>query len=79
MKTCKEISEILCQDQELSLLKRTELKMHLLMCGNCSAYAAHLKMMRDGFRKLFSKLTELDKSKVKDLEAQVIEKINKKN
>ena len=79
MKTCKEISEILCQDQELSLLKRTELKMHLLMCANCSAYAAHLKMMRDGFRKLFSKLTETDKTKVKELEAQVIAKINKRN
>lgn len=79
MKTCKEISEILCQDQELSLLKRTELKMHLLMCANCSVYATHLKMMREGFRKLFSKLTEINKSKVKEFEAQVIEKINNKS
>ncbi len=79
MKTCKEISQILCQDQELSLLKRTELKMHLLMCTNCSAYAAHLKMMKDGFRKLFSKLTDVDESKVKELEAQIIEKVVKKN
>ena len=77
MKTCKEISKILSQNQELSFLKKVELKIHLLMCENCSIYATHLKMIKSEFQKLFAKLTEVDKSKVKELEAQIIKKITK--
>ncbi len=80
MKTCKEVSELLSRDEELSLFVRAELKMHVMMCKHCFRYAEHLKMMKAGFRNLFSKITTVDNSKVKEMENKIIKKItNKKN
>lgn len=79
MKTCKEISHILSRDEEISFVSRMELKMHLLMCKGCSSYATHLKMMKDGFQKLFAHLTKVDSDKIKKLEDEIISKVvNKK-
>lgn len=79
MKTCKEISHILSHSEEISLMNKMELKLHLLMCKGCSTYAAHLKMMKEGFQKLFSHLTNVDVDQVKKLENEIINKIvNKK-
>jgi len=78
MKTCKEISHILSRDEEISLISRMELKMHLLMCKGCSAYATHLKMMIEGFQKLFTHLTQVDQKQVKKLEDEIISKLVKK-
>lgn len=51
--------------------------MHLMMCKHCSAYANHLQMMTEGFKRLFKKLTRVDTSEVKQLEETVLEKLKK--
>jgi hypothetical protein len=78
MKSCKEISKLLSEDQELPFLQKVELKMHLLICKNCSTYAIQLKMLKEGFHKLYLKLTEVENSKVKELEKNVLDKLKNK-
>ena len=71
MLPCKDIVRILSTEEDTSLMVTAEIKMHLLMCKHCSAYNKHLQMMKNGFRKLFSKLTT-----VENLENQIIKKIS---
>lgn len=81
MLPCKDIVRILSsQDSsadELSWMKRAELRMHLLMCKHCSRYASQLKMMKHGFKKLFSRITQVDQGNIKRLEDDIIEKLPK--
>ncbi len=73
MLSCREIVRLMSSHEELSWTRRAELRMHLMMCKHCSAYAKHLKMMRDGFKKLFSKKTQVPSSEVEALERHIIE------
>lgn len=75
MLPCKEVVRILSSHEDLSWRKRAELRMHLLMCKRCSRYAAHLKIMRQGFRKLFARLTAVDRDQVTHLEDEVLKKL----
>ncbi len=77
MLSCKEIAKILSSGEELSWMKRAELRMHLMMCKLCSLYAQELKMMRNGFKKLFSQLTDVPENDLKRIEDEIVEKIRK--
>ena len=52
MRTCHEIAHILASDPPLSPMARMELKMHLLMCRHCSAYAKQLRALGDAAKRL---------------------------
>ena len=77
MLPCKDIVKLLSSEEKVTLLQRAELKMHLMMCEHCSTYSRQLKFMRNGFKKLFSKLTTLRPGAVEQLETKVIQKIKK--
>ncbi len=78
MLSCKEIAHILCSDEELSIMRKTELRMHLLMCKHCSNYNKQLIFLKKGMKTLFKKRTEYDPDKVSKLEKEVLSKILKK-
>lgn len=75
MLACKEIVEIVASNQELTLMKKVELKLHLLMCKHCNAYVEQLKSMNFQYKKIFKKITKTDKDHVHHLEDQVIDHI----
>lgn len=75
MLACKEIVEIVASNQELTFVKKVELKFHLLMCKHCNAYVEQLKTMNSQYKKVFKKITETDEDHVHQLENQVIEHI----
>lgn len=77
MLRCYEIVKILSFEEELSFLKRAELKMHLTMCIHCSKYAKHLKILKDSFTTFFKMKTQVEKDQVKKLEEGVIDKVRK--
>lgn len=60
-------------------MRRAELKMHLIMCKHCSRYAAHLAMLKDGFKKLFQKITQVEKTMVIHLENEILKELKKKS
>lgn len=72
MLPCKEIVRILSSDEKVGFLRRLELKMHLAMCSHCSVYNKHLKLMRNGFKGLFVKITATDSGTVRNLESKII-------
>ncbi|MBI4403418.1 MAG: hypothetical protein HY537_04615 [Deltaproteobacteria bacterium] len=71
MLPCKEIARLLSSEEELSWMKRGELKMHLLMCKHCSAYAAQLRIIKEAVVKLIQRKETV---KVKHLEDDIIGK-----
>lgn len=75
MLSCKEIVKALNSEEQLSLTKRMEIRMHLLMCGNCSAYSKHLAFLKKGMRKLFKDMTQTEPEKVKRLEDEILKKV----
>ena len=77
MLTCKEIAFILASKEEISLLKKTELRMHLLMCKHCSNYNKQLIFLNKGMKKLFKEKTKYEPSKINQLEKDIIDKIPK--
>lgn len=79
MLSCKEISQILASDEDLSIMRRTELRMHLLMCKHCSNYNKQLKFLKKGMQKLFQKRGSYDPEKVKKLENEILQKLLKKD
>lgn len=74
MLSCREIAKILSSKEELSLIKRTELRMHLLMCKHCSNYNKQLNLMKESFQNLFKKKSTIEKEKVVKLENDIIKK-----
>ena len=77
MLRCKEIIRILSSHEDLSWIRRAELRMHLLMCKHCSRYATQLKMMKNAYGKLFAKITHVEGAEIKRFENEIIEKLLK--
>lgn len=77
MLPCKEIAKMLSSDENLNLRQRAEIKMHLFVCKHCSAYAKHLKLMKQGMKRLFSSLTKVNPDEIRKLEERIIAKLKK--
>jgi hypothetical protein len=77
MLACKEIVEIVSSNKKLPLLKKAELKFHLIMCKHCHAYVEQLKIMNVQYKKVFKKLTNVDAEHVQKLEDKVVENLKK--
>lgn len=78
MLKCKEVVEITAKDEKLTLFKKVEFKMHLLMCKHCSTYVEQIKLIKAQYKKVFKKVTEVDEDHLKELENKIIEDIQKK-
>lgn len=77
MLSCKEIARILASSEEdLSIMRKTELRMHLLMCKHCANYNKQLKLLKNGMHKLFRHKTSVDNEKIKNLENEVLKKVS---
>ena len=70
MRTCHEIADILASDSPLSPMGRMELKMHLLMCRHCSAYARQLRALREAAKRLVG--NQDSQSRLESLEQKII-------
>lgn len=77
MMSCKQVARKVSSEEELPLIQRVELRMHLLKCKHCSNYVKQLELMKSGFRNLFRKLDEVEDSKIRSLEKKILEKIQK--
>lgn len=75
MLSCKEIVKALNSEEQLSFVKRMEVRLHLMMCDNCSAYSKHLALLKKGMRKLFSKMTQTKPEQIKNLEDNILKKL----
>lgn len=60
MMKCREVSLLLsaAQDRPLSLLESASLRLHLMMCKNCTHFARQLKIIRLGAKKIAKDLND---------------------
>ncbi len=76
MRSCREIIRIVDSQEDLTLLQRMEVRMHLIICRRCLRFAKHLKIIKKSFRQFidnrFSKVGDL-----RDLELRIIKNITK--
>ena len=78
MLSCKDVAMMMSSGDSASFMKRLELRLHLMMCTHCSWYAMHLKMLNQGFRRLFEEKTKVDPAEVSKLENEIIKNIQGK-
>lgn len=52
--TCKEVHRLASEgmDRELSMLERTRVRMHLLVCETCRNFSGQMQLIRRAMRRL---------------------------
>lgn len=75
MLPCKEIVRILSSGEELPLVKRFELRLHLMMCKYCSRFARHLRIMKRNLSRLFRDETRVKDEVIKETEKKVLDSL----
>ena len=77
MFTCREVTEICCNDKPLSVWGRIKLRLHLLICHACHNYLKQIRLIKIAMKRK-SEQTALDESeRIKKLESKIIVKIKK--
>lgn len=76
MLKCKEVSGLAAADDvaELSLMKRLEFKMHLIMCVHCRRYVQQIKSLGRGARDWASE-NEAEPQQLRRMEEKVLDEI----
>jgi len=78
MLSCKEITEICCDDdRKLALFERLKFWMHLGICKACAAYKKQIDFMNQTMRKIMKSRTQIDIKKLENLEKEIIDKVLK--
>jgi predicted anti-sigma-YlaC factor YlaD len=54
MPTCKEIHQLVSEglDRELSVIERTRMRLHLLICDACTNFSGQMQLMRKAMHKM---------------------------
>jgi hypothetical protein len=69
---CKKFSQKVSTKEELSWSDSADTFFHYLICSPCRKYFAHLKIMKENFKKVLSRNQNLDTS---EFESQIVKKI----
>lgn len=77
MLNCKEVVTILSSKEPENWRERIQLKFHLLMCHHCAKYAKQIEALKSGVKNIMQK-SNVDDSKIKRIEDQVLKKIQNK-
>lgn len=75
MKCCKETARALASGETGGALDRFMLRLHLMMCRSCGAFAKHLEALSANMRRLTAGKT-LNENELHKLENEVIEKLS---
>ena len=70
---CRNVHHLVAtgRDEELGLMKRLELKLHLMMCRHCSRYVAQMRSIGEAIRRLCSERPE-DAEDASHIEREVL-------
>ena len=76
MLPCKEIARMIASDEQLPLMRRVELRLHLWICKYCSRYYRHIRILNEVYCKLLQREVEVDPKEVKRLQETVLAKLD---
>jgi hypothetical protein len=77
---CKEVATLISSDllASKSLLKRVEIRLHLMMCEHCSRLLRQMKQLRAAARRIAGSIDhELDCEAGKEMEARLLRKLSR--
>jgi len=74
MMTCKEVSHLVAssEDENLGLMRRMQLRLHLLMCHHCRNYLNQIRAIGKAARYLWHRPAK-DKAGLKEIEAKIMD------
>jgi len=78
MMRCKEVARLMTSDlvSSSSLIRRMELRLHLMMCKHCSRLMKQLKELRTAARRIAGQIDyELDQGTGKEMKARILSKL----
>ena len=75
MFSCKEISKVSCNEEDLKGLDKLNYKMHLFMCNNCKRYVSSLRKVEQAFKKIILRRSVATDEEIKKIEDEVLEKV----
>lgn len=76
MFSCKEISKVSCNEEDLRGLDKINYKMHLFMCDKCKKYVESLRKVEKVFKEIVLRRSKASESDIKKIEDEVLEKVN---
>lgn len=76
MMSCREAVEAMGSERDLNIPQGLMLRLHLLMCGNCSKYRGQLRALREAVRKFLASEPELSDVDRKKLEERIITRLS---
>ena len=77
MLSCKEIVRLVSSEERLSLMKRAELRLHLMMCEHCGRYREQLHALAKAAVSLLDRRVRESEADIKRLEEEAIERSKK--
>lgn len=75
MLSCKEVVRAVSSDQELSFMRRLELKLHFMMCKHCSRYLRQIKILKKSVREYAGTSAEKSAPYVAEIEKKVLDQV----
>ena len=78
MFSCKEMTKMTSEEQNLGFFGGIQFRFHLVICKNCRCFAENMKSLNRSIKTLIKKKTKVDRQKIKKLENEIIEKFSSK-
>ncbi len=75
--SCKEIVRLISSDERLSLMRRAELRLHLMMCEHCGRYKSQLQTLARAAVRLLDRRIQESEDDIKKIEEEVIDRTKK--
>lgn len=82
MISCKEVAALISSDllASKSLIKRVEIRLHLMMCKHCSRLMKQLEQLHVAAGRIGGEIDhELDREAGKEMEARILQKLSGKS
>jgi predicted anti-sigma-YlaC factor YlaD len=77
MMTCREITTALSEDRPLGWRGRLEMRLHLLMCRACGAFARQLVVLKESLAALMRRKDVLSEEESRLLEEEILRKLSR--
>ena len=78
MLKCKDVSQILSRDVDVTFIRRLEIHFHLLICKHCRKFSKQIQILKISAKKFMStKSIEINPTTITKIEDQMIDKIKK--
>ncbi len=75
MMTCREVTKKISSSEDIGIIKKIEIKLHLALCKMCQRYYKHIITLQNSFKHLMN--SKFNKSATDKIKIDILNKISK--